>query len=444
MTFRRLSAKRQQLESRHKTTRTARKHAMAEASRRCLLLLCALAVCGGSMANAEEQLCLFASPPVAPGHWSGSFGAARQAAGRQRTSPAPLRCVSLVFQPTARLDGGFDASACTLQLFDFMCEPDTPATSAFPYVPGGCGRVTSGGERADAASRLPGTSPDCIPRVCAEVCAHPDSPKAFCARCERAGHARDAKLSVWQGVPFFFAAIYNECLATLSSLACPWGAVCGLCYDHKNHPPRNCPPPPPPPFTSPPPPLLGAPTPPPPPAGSTCGATAPKSCKGIPCSGKTTCTSSTPQCCCGADCATFGDCCPDRVPCCGARMGVGSEEGARGMACGMPAPGRSCRGVPCSGNTVCNQPQPGGCCCDVLCPIIGDCCADRETCCGTELSMPRIGQAAERDANAGTSSAYVTGRITAAGVDVAHGVNVRTGLPLLMPRPADVAQRRIG
>lgn len=106
--------------------------------------------------------------------------------------------------------------------------------------------------------------------------------------------------------------------------------------------------------------------------------------------------------------------------------------------CGSPPPGQSCQSIACSGSRTCNLGQhggehgPSGCCCDALCDLLGDCCADKVDCCGSGTSEPRRGQppVVERTETA----AFSTERITPRGINVARGINTRTGMGLLLPR----------
>ena len=210
------------------------------------------------------------------------------------------------------------------------------------------------------------------------------------------------------------------------------------------------PPPSPPPGKSPPasPPLPPGTLSPPPPASIKCGASSPGSCLGVPCAGTSSCTTSTPQCCCGSDCVSFGDCCADRAQCCLTREEAPKRAGsARGAMCGSPPPGQSCQSMACSGSRTCNLGQqpgmhaPSGCCCDELCHLMADCCADQADCCGSELSEPRRGQPViERTETA----AFSTERITPRGINVARGLNTRTGVGLLVPQHDGVPREAVG
>ena len=426
------------------------------------LLLCAATAAAIAVSLADDAsaqlLCL---PPTrsAPERDAAARASDGFAAARPGTPAiASTACVQLSPASTVPSDSSRGEAAaahdCSLDILDFMCN----ATGA------ACMRMTSDGravaprQSADSAACLRST---CQVRVmcrahaaqlrahvrrrgrCStcwqqEVCSSSstDSGTAlFCERCHAAslldGDA-DRTFFAVAGVSWDCLSLYGQCVNIVCALF-PW-AWCPS--PQKWAPPQPSPPPPP---------LLGAPKPPPPPpyppppppGGSKCGSSSPLSCLGIPCGATaSTCTQTTPQCCCGTDCTQYGDCCADRAQCCSNReQEMNAARGA--VACGTPPPEQSCQAVPCGGARTCNSradgEQQSGCCCDTLCVVFDDCCADRDSCCGSEPSEPRRGMM--RDA----WQRAVMERITAAGINIVQGINVRTGAGVLM-EPEQAAQ----
>ena len=81
---------------------------------------------------------------------------------------------------------------------------------------------------------------------------------------------------------------------------------------------------------------------------------------------------------------------------------------------------------------------PSGCCCDELCELLRDCCADKDDCCGTSTNEPRRGQVVLARTE---TAAFSTERVTPRGINVARGVNTRTGVGLLTPQQDGVKRQ---
>jgi hypothetical protein len=62
---------------------------------------------------------------------------------------------------------------------------------------------------------------------------------------------------------------------------------------------------------------------------------------------------------------------------------------------------------------------------------MGDCCDDKRDCCGSSASEPRRGQLL---LDRTETAAFSTERVTPRGINVARGVNTRTGMGLLLPQ----------
>ena len=83
-----------------------------------------------------------------------------------------------------------------------------------------------------------------------------------------------------------------------------------------------------------------------------------------------------------------------------------------GNTCGDPSLGElTCSGIPCTGEATCTTTDPQ-CCCDASCFEFGDCCADRDACCGGAQGYAAavIRGGARRDAPFGGESRRVSGR----------------------------------
>ena len=71
---------------------------------------------------------------------------------------------------------------------------------------------------------------------------------------------------------------------------------------------------------------------------------------------------------------------------------------------------------------------------------MGDCCSDKRDCCGTSTSEPRRGQLV---VDRTETAAFSTERVTPRGINVARGLNTRTGVGLLTPQQ-DAVSRDLG
>ena len=377
-------------------------------------------------------------------------GGATDAGTLDSRAEGATSCIELRLPAPQSRQAGEVQQTCTYEILDFLCA-DAP-----------CVRQTADGR---SVAPRPLTQSSCLRHTCAEVCTAPEKQDAvvrvdvFCAKCRDAKLLDDSKLDAARflggGIVSFWS-LLSSC----------WSLLCSVSPVFCNHssPFKPCPPPPPPlvpllpfpppPRTSPPPLPPGTTPSPPPPTSVKCGASSPASCLGVPCAGTASCTTSTPQCCCGSDCAQFGDCCSDRSACCLTREAA-QERGhwpasSQGEKCGSVPPGQSCQSIACSGSKTCNLGQragaavlqsdaPSGCCCDELCELMGDCCADKADCCGTSTNEPRRGQLVISRVE---TAAFSTERVTPRGINVARGVNTRTGVGLLVPQH-DGAPRRV-
>ena len=412
-----------------------------------LFLLVAALLAGRAGCQGAPPL---ASPPASPsgGEEKAQLLCTGSAAPPDSRTDGAISCIELRIPASESRLAGEVQQTCTHDILDLLCADAS------------CMRTTTDG--LSVTPRAFTESP-CLRHTCAEVCGaggaeEQDSVvqvEAFCAKC------RDAKLldddskleaaRFWGGGAISFWSLLSSC----------WSLLCSLSPVFCKHglPITPFPPPPPPPpfapllpFPPPPPPLLPGTSPsPPPPTSVKCGASSPTSCLGVPCAGTASCTTSTPQCCCGSDCTQFGDCCADRSACCLTREAAQARGNAssRSTLCGSPPPGQSCQNVGCSGLKTCNLAQrggaallqseaPSGCCCDELCELMNDCCADKADCCGTSTYEPRRGQPVLGRTE---TAAFSTERVTPRGINVARGVNTRTGVGLLTPQQDGVKRQ---
>ena len=409
----------------------------------CCLMLALFLLLGALLA--WRAGCQGAPPPASPP--SGKEVAQLLCLGDNRAQSA-TSCIELRLPTSESRLADEVQEACTLDFLDFLCTNSS------------CMRTTTDGR---SVAPRPFTASPCLRHTCVEVCAGPEKQDpvvrvdVFCAKCHDAKLLDDSQLDAAR----FFG---GGAISFWSLLSGCWSLLCGLsplfCKHGLPFTPFPPPPPPPPPATLPPPPRTSPPPlppgtspSPPPPAGVKCGASSPTSCLGVPCAGTASCTTSTPQCCCGSDCTQFGDCCADRAACCTARESA-QERGhssSRSALCGSPPQGQSCQNIACSGLKTCNVAQragatmlqsegPSGCCCDELCELMADCCADKADCCGTSTNEPRRGQFVLGKTE--IAAAASTERVTPRGINVARGINTRTGVGLLMPQH-DGVQRQV-
>ena len=354
-----------------------------------------------------------------------------------------ISCIELRLPASESRVAGDMLQECTHAILDFLCADAS------------CTRATADGR---SVAPRPFAQSTCLRHTCAVVCAAPEEQEGsvvqvglFCDKCRDAKLLDDTKPEAarfWGGGIFSFWSVLSGCWSLLCSLS---PVFCKHGLPISPFPPPPPPPPPlvpllpsPPPRTSPPPLPPGTSPSPPSPASVKCGASSPTSCLGVPCAGTASCTTSTPQCCCASDCIKFGDCCADRDSCCLTREAAQARghSSSRSALCGFPPPGQSCQNIGCSGTKTCNLAQragaallqseaPSGCCCDELCELMDDCCADKADCCGTSTYEPRRGQPVLGRTE---TAAFSTERVTPQGINVARGVNTRTGVGLLMPQ----------